>query len=250
MIGILGKKLGMTQIFEEDGRLIPVTVIEAGPCPILQVKDEKKEGYRAIQMGFGVKKEARTTKPLLGHFKKAKSQPVQFVKEVRLDAEQKYEVGQMVEVDIFKCGNCVDVTGISIGKGFQGGVKRWHWKGGPKTHGSMQHREPGSIGASSDPSRVFKGQHLPGRMGGKKVTIQNLRVVKVDKENGLLVVQGHVPGPDGNLLMIKLSKKKPFIEEKKPKAEAAPAKDEKGKKEAKKEPKKEPKKEEKKEAKK
>ncbi len=225
-IGILGKKLGMTQIFQEDGKLIPVTVIEAGPCPVLQVKDESTDGYRAVQIGFGQTKENRTTKPLLGHFKKAKAGPVKFIKEIRLDPEQKYEAGQKIEVDIFQIGNFVDISSISKGKGFQGGVKRWHWKGGPKSHGSMQHRRAGSIGASSDPSRVFKGKHMPGRMGGKKVTVQNLQVVKVDKENSLLLVKGHVSGADGQFLVIKLAKKKKFLEVKKPAEDSAKAKKE------------------------
>jgi len=198
MKGILGKKLGMTQIFDEAGRLTPVTVIEAGPCPVLQVKTAEKDGYSAAQIGFGESKRKR------------------FVREIRLSPDQKSEKGQTVKVDIFKQGGFVDVTGTSIGKGFQGGVKKWHWKGGPKTHGSMQHRKPGSIGASADPSRVFKGQHMPGRMGGYQVTMQNAKVVKVDAENNLLLVRGAVPGPDGGFLIIKQAKKKPFIKDHRP----------------------------------
>jgi len=207
-LGILGKKVGMTQIYNQDGGVIPVTVIEAGPCPILQIKTKEKEGYSAVQIGFEEKKESRTIKPLLGVFKKANVKPQHYIREFRVDKPEEYKVGQQVLVDIFQPSDCIDVIGTSIGKGFQGGVKRFHWAGGPKSHGSMHHRAPGSIGASSDPSRSYKGQRLPGRMGNVRVTVQNLEVVSIDKDNNLLIVKGAVPGPDGKLLVIRRGKKK------------------------------------------
>jgi len=214
MIGLLGKKIGMTQAFGTDGEVIPLTVIEAGPCAVLQVKSADRDGYFAIQLGFGEKKESRANKPDLGRFKKAGVPPKRFVREIRVvqgeteKDDKEYKLGQEILVDVFQQGDFVDISGISVGKGFQGGMKRWHWSGGPETHGSMSHRRPGSIGASSDPSRVFKGQHLPGRMGGKKVTTQNLEVVRVDKENNLLLVKGAVPGHKNSYLVIKKAKKK------------------------------------------
>ena len=206
-IGILGRKIGMSQVFRDDGRIIPVTVIEAGPCFVLQVKTKGKDKYDAVQLCFLDKKEKSTNKADLGRFKKINISPKRFIRELRTAPEQKFETGQQIKVDIFEPGDAVDVTGTSIGKGFQGGVKRWNWKGGPKTHGSMSHRRPGSIGSSSDPSRVFKGHHLPGRLGGDKVTVQNLEVVRVDPENNLLVVEGAVPGPRNSFLVIKKAKK-------------------------------------------
>ena len=214
MIGLLGKKIGMTQAFGRDGEVIPLTVIEAGPCAVLQVKTEDRDGYFAVQLGFGEKKESRANKPDLGRFKKAEVPPKRFVKEIRVAQHETekdkegYKLGREIMVDIFQQGDFVDISGISVGKGFQGGMKRWHWSGGPETHGSMHHRRPGSIGASSDPSRVFKGQHLPGRMGGKKVTTQNLEVARVDKENNLLLIKGAVPGHKNSYLVIKKAKKK------------------------------------------
>jgi large subunit ribosomal protein L3 len=207
-LGILGKKIGMTQIFRENGLRIPVTVIEAGPCFILQVKKNQTDGYCAIQFGFDEKKELRTKKPDLNRFKKVSVTPKRFIREIRTTENENYQLGQRITVEIFNVGDYVDVTGISIGKGFQGGMKRWHWKGGPKTHGSTSHRRPGSIGSSSDPSRVFKGHHLPGHMGQDKVTVQNLEVIKVDRENNLLAVKGAVPGHRNSYLIIKKAKKK------------------------------------------
>lgn len=206
--GILGKKVGMTQIFNQEGNVVPVTVIEAGPCYILQIKTKDKEGYSAIQVGFGEKKENKFIKPVLGQFKKAGVKPQRFIREFRVDKPEDYKVGQEVRVDIFAPSDCVDVMGVSIGKGFQGGVKRYHWAGGPESHGSMHHRAPGSIGASSDPSRTYKGQKLPGRMGNACVTVQNLEVISIDKDNNILVVKGSVPGAGNNLLIIRRSKKK------------------------------------------
>ena len=206
-VGILGKKLGMSQIFRDDGRVIPVTVIEAGPCNVLQIKTKTKDGYDAVQIGFGEKKEKNLNKPDLGKFKKINVTPKRFVREIRTSPDQKFELGQQVKVDVFAAGDAVDVVGTSIGKGFQGGMKRWHWKGGKRTHGSTSHRRPGSIGSSTTPGRVIRGHHMPGRMGGDIVTIQNLEVVKIDPENNLLVVEGAVPGPTNSLLVIKKAKK-------------------------------------------
>lgn len=227
-LGILGKKIGMTQVYRDNGRIVPVTVIEAGPCYVLQVKSGDKDGYDAVQLGFIEKKEKNVTKPILGRFKKINITPKRFIREIRISNEQKFEIGQQLKVDVFEIGDAVDITGTSIGKGFQGGMKRWHWKGGKKTHGSMSHRRPGSIGSSTDPSRVFKGHHLPGRMGGDTVTVQNIEVVKVDLENNLLVVEGAVPGAVNGLLFIKKAKKRlkakipqiVIVKEKKEKAKA------------------------------
>lgn len=238
-VGILGRKLGMSQVFRNDGRVIPVTVIEAGPCYVLQVKDKNKDGYDAVQLGFADKKEKGTNKPDLGRFKNINVTPKRFIKEIRITPEQKFEVGQEVKVDVFEAGDAVDITGTSIGKGFQGGMKRWHWKGGKKTHGSTSHRRVGSIGSSTTPGRVLKGHHMPGRMGGDIVTVQNLEVVKIDKDNNLLVVEGAIPGADNGLLIIKKAKKRakakiPQIVTIKEKIKKAKAKAEPAKKEAKK----------------
>jgi large subunit ribosomal protein L3 len=207
-LGILGKKKGMTQVFRDDGRIIPVTVVEAGPCTVLQVKTKEKDGYEAVQIGFCEKKEKLVSKPELGKFKKINISPKRFIKEIRTSADQKFEVGQQMKVDIFAAGDAVDVTGTSIGKGFQGGMKRWHWSGGKQTHGSMSHRRPGSIGSTTTPGRVIKGHHLPGRMGGDTVTTQNIEVVKIDTENNLLILEGSVPGPNNSLLIIQKAKKR------------------------------------------
>lgn len=209
MFGILGRKIGMTQIFDEKGSPVPVTVIEAGPCTVLQVKTAEKDKYCAIQLGFLDKKESLATKPALGHFKKANSKPKRFVREIRQDQNANYKAGDMVDISIFNKGEYVDVIGTSIGKGFQGGVKRFHWRGGPATHGSMFHRAPGSIGASSFPSRVHKGHALPGHMGFDRVTTQNLEVIKVDKENNLIIVKGAVPGHKNGFVIVMESKKRP-----------------------------------------
>ncbi|RBW67755.1 50S ribosomal protein L3 [Bacillus taeanensis] len=191
--GILGKKIGMTQIFVEGGELLPVTVIEAAPNVVLQKKTVETDGYNAIQVGFDDKKESRTNKPEKGHAAKANANPKRYVKEFRLEDAAEYEVGQEVKVDIFSEGDIIDVTGISKGKGFQGSIKRHNQSRGPMSHGSRYHRRPGSMGAV-DPMRVFKGKALPGRMGGERITVQNLEVVKVDTERNLLLVKGNVPG--------------------------------------------------------
>lgn len=208
MKGILGRKLGMTQVFGEEGDQIPVTVLEGGPCFVLAVKTKETHGYNAVTLGFEEKPEKSCTQPELGVFRKVNLTPKRFVREIRVeDSGEIYQIGQTFEVDCFTPGDYVDVTGITIGKGFQGGVKRWHWKGGRATRGSMHHRAPGSISASSDPSRVFKGHHLPGHMGHDRCTVQSLEVVLVDKENHLLLVKGAVPGKKG-YVVIQLSRKK------------------------------------------
>lgn len=208
MVGILGKKIGMTQVFAEDGRVIPVTVIKSGPCYVLQVKLKKSDGYSAIQLGFEDTKDVKVKKPQRNKFKKIKVTAKRFIKEIRLENPENYKVAQDIDLAEFNLGDLVDIVGTSIGRGFQGGVKRWHWSGGPKSHGSMSHRVPGSIGASAYPSRVCKGHHLPGHMGNQRTTVKCLEVIKVDKDNNLLLVKGSVPGPKNNYLIIKKSKKK------------------------------------------
>jgi large subunit ribosomal protein L3 len=195
----------MTQLFDESGKAVPVTVIEAGPCPVVQRKTAGSDGYEAIQIGFRSEPKAKkVTKPLKGHFDKAKVAPMKHLKEFRLESPEtaEYAVGQVLTVALFQVGEKVRVTGVTKGKGFQGGVKRWGYLGGPETHGSMFHRAPGSIGASSFPSRVFKGHHMPGRMGGETITLKGLKVVKVIPEQNLVLVRGAVPGPSGGLLTI------------------------------------------------
>lgn len=200
---ILGKKLGMTQVFTEEGQLVPVTVVEAGPCVVAQKKIDENEGYSAVQLGFGDVKERRVNKPTKGHFDKAGVTYKKYLREFRLENSNEYEVGQEVKVDIFEAGDKVDVRGISKGKGFQGVIKRWNAHRGPMTHGSKYHRSAGSMGGASSPSRVFKGKKLPGHMGHVPATIQNLEVVKVDTENNLLLIKGALPGSKDTLLSIK-----------------------------------------------
>ncbi len=207
LLGLLGKKLGMSQIFDEDGRLVPVTLIEAGPCPILQKKEKSKDGYDALQIGFDPKPKRLTNKPEMGRFNKSNVSPVRFMREIRIQDVSKYEVGQVLDVEVFKEGEKVDVTGISKGRGFAGTVKRHHSSRGPESHGSMYHRRPGSMGGSADPSRVFKGKALPGHMGNSRCTILNLKVVKTDKEKNLLVLKGSVPGHMNSYLLIRKSVK-------------------------------------------
>ena len=206
-IGILGKKVGMTRLFGENGEAIPVTVIEAGPCPVVQIKSEETDGYTAIQVGFGRKKENAINQPARGHFKKANVPPLRLLREFRVSDIENYELGGQVTVDIFSVGERVDVSGISKGKGFSGVMKRWGHKGGKASHGAETHRGGGAIGASSDPSRVFKGMPMAGRMGGKQVSVQSLEVVKVDMNRNLLVVRGSVPGPKNGMIMIKRAAK-------------------------------------------
>lgn len=203
MKGILGKKKGMTQVFTEDGRLIPVTVIEAGPCKVVQVKGIEKDGYESCQLGYDViKKEKNVTKPGKGHFKKAGVSPFRFLREIKMEG---LKLGDEVKVDIFSKGEKVIITGTSKGKGFQGVMKRHNYKGGPGSHGSMFNRAPGSIGSSSFPSRVWKNKGLPGHMGNKRVTVKNLEIYDIKTEQNLLLVKGTVPGANGGYLIIRSS---------------------------------------------
>jgi large subunit ribosomal protein L3 len=207
--GIIGIKLGMTRIFADDGAAVPCTVLQAGPCVVVQRRGKQTDGYDAVQLGLvEFVKPQRITKPMTGHFKKANVAPMRMLREVRLEeSNDETKVGDRVLVDRFAPGELVDVTGVSKGKGFQGGVKRWHYRGGDATHGSMFHRAPGGIGASSFPSRVWPGQHFPGHMGHERKTVKNLRVVKIDAEENLLLVRGAVPGPTGCYLLIRKSKR-------------------------------------------
>ncbi|MBI3316846.1 MAG: 50S ribosomal protein L3 [Candidatus Omnitrophica bacterium] len=203
-IGLLGKKVGMTQIFDEEGRQVPVSVLEVGPCHVTSLQSKEKNGYSSIQLGFDRAKEKQLSKPLLGQFHKTKIPPVRFVREIRTEQTEGLQVGQQLKVNQFEVGDFIDVEGVSIGRGFQGVVKRHHFKGGAsKSHGSMFGRVPGSIGASSFPSRVVKGMRAAGRMGNENVTVQSLKVVKVDLENNLLIVKGSVPGAEGGYLVIR-----------------------------------------------
>lgn len=200
---ILAKKLGMTQIFDEAGKVIPVTVIEAGPNAVIQKKTVENDGYEAVQVGFVDLKEKKTNKPTKGHFAKAGVAPKKFIKEFRLDDVSALNVGDEIKADIFEAGEKVDVAGITKGKGYAGTIKRWGQHRGPMTHGSGYHRGPGSMGMCSDPGRVFKGKRLPGHMGVERVTIQNLAVVRVDAEKNIILIKGGVPGPKGGLLIVK-----------------------------------------------
>jgi large subunit ribosomal protein L3 len=207
--GLIGRKVGMTQVFGDDGNHVPVTVIQAGPCTVVGIRTRQTHGYDALQLGFEAKKK-NVSKPSAGHFKKAGVAPTRVLREVRFEKTEKlegYAMGQALTAEIFAPGELVDVVGVSKGKGFQGGVKRHGWSGGDATHGSMFHRAPGSIGASSDPSRVWPGHRLPGRMGGERRTVLNLSVVRVVPEQNLVLVRGAVPGANGSLVMIRKSVK-------------------------------------------
>jgi large subunit ribosomal protein L3 len=204
---ILATKIGMTQIFAEDGELIPVTVLEAGPCVVTQVKTEENDGYSAVQVGFVDKREKLTTKPMKGHFDKAGTAPKRFVQEFKLDDAANYTVGQEIKADMFAAGDKVDATAISKGKGYQGAIKRHGQHTGPKTHGSKYHRHAGSNGMASDPAKVMKGKKMPGHMGHVQVTVQNLEVVRVDTENNVILVKGSVPGPKKALVTLKTTVK-------------------------------------------
>ena len=206
--GIIGRKVGMTQVYAEDGRAIPVTVIQAGPCVVVQRKSREKDGYSAVQIGLVEdRKIKRVTKPMEGHFKKASLPPCRVLREFRVEEGAEVKVGDKVSVSQFAPGDSVSVIGTSKGKGFQGVVKRHHFRGGAATHGSMFHRAPGSIGASAFPSRVLKGMRAAGQMGADRVTVRNVQVVKVDAESNLLVVRGSVPGAGGGYLVIRKKKK-------------------------------------------
>ena len=204
---ILATKVGLTQIFNEDGVLTPVTVLQAGPCVVTQVKTVENDGYSAVQVGFVDKREKLVNKPLKGHFDKAGVSYKRYVREFKLEDAEGYAVAQEIKADVFTAGDKIDATAISKGKGFQGAIKRHGQSRGPMTHGSKFHRHAGSNGSASDPSKVFKGKKMPGQMGNKQVTIQNLEVVKVDAENNLLLVKGAVPGPKKSLVKIKESVK-------------------------------------------
>jgi large subunit ribosomal protein L3 len=199
--GLLGKKLGMIQVFDEDRRLIPVTVVEAGPCGIVQVKKINTDGYTAVQIGFREVPERKVTKPQIGHLKKAGDRLWRYLREVKFDGE--VQAGSLVKVDVFSKGESIDVQGISKGKGFQGVIKRHNYAGVPASHGSMFHRAPGSIGSSSFPSRVLKNKKLPGHMGNKRVTVKGLKVVGVKPEENILLISGAVPGPVGGIVIVR-----------------------------------------------
>ena len=202
---ILGKKLGMTQIFTPEGKVVPVTVVESGKTVVLQNKTVENDGYNAVQLGFGAVKDKHVTKPMKGHFDKAGVAPVKFIRELRLAAASEYEVGQVIGVDTFEENELIDVTGVSKGKGFASGIKRHNFRRGPMGHGSKSHREPGSIGPmiSGGGGKVFKGKKLPGRMGADKVTVQRLTVVRIDPERNLILIKGAIPGPKGSFVVIK-----------------------------------------------
>ena len=201
--GILGKKVGMTQYFTESGELIPVTVVEVTPNVVLQLKTIENDGYEAVQLGFDDLREVLSNRPAKGHVAKANATPKRFIRELNNVELSEYEVGQEITVDVFKAGDIVDVTGTSKGKGFQGAIKRHGQSRGPMAHGSRYHRRPGSMGGASFPSRVFKGKALPGQMGGNRITIQNLEVVKVDAERNVILIKGNVPGSKKSLVEIK-----------------------------------------------
>lgn len=205
--GILGKKVGMTQVFTEDGRLIPVTVVEVGPCYVIQKKTVATDGYEAIQVGFGALRERLASKPKKGHYAKASVAPQRWIREFRVESADAYEIGQEIKAsDVFAVGDAADVVGISKGKGFQGMIKRHNGHRGPMKHGSKYHRRTGSLGAKG-PARVFKGRALPGRMGGERVTVQNLQIVRVDADKNMVLVKGAVPGAKKSLLILKPSVK-------------------------------------------
>ena len=202
---ILGKKLGMTQIFTEEGKVVPVTVVEAGQCVVVGNKTVENDGYNAVQLGFGAVKDKKVTKPMQGVFAKAGVTPVKFIREIRLADASEFTAGQIIGVDTFAAGEMVDVVGTAKGKGFAGGIKRHNFARGPMGHGSKSHREPGSIGPrmSGGGGKVFKGKKLPGQMGGQRVTIQRLSVVRIDTERNLILIKGAIPGPKKGLVIIK-----------------------------------------------
>ena len=208
---IVGKKIGMTQVFTDDGRLVPVTVVEAGPCKVVQKKSVESAGYSAVQVGFDTLPENRAkkliNKPMAGHFKKAGVAPARFVRELRLDNAAELEVGNDLTVEQFQAGDKIDVSGVTRGRGFTGAIYRWNQHTGPMAHGSKYHRGVGSMSANTDPARVFKNKHMPGHYGVERVTVQNLEIVKIDTERNLLLIKGAVPGPNGGLLLVRNSVK-------------------------------------------
>ncbi|NOT33819.1 MAG: 50S ribosomal protein L3 [Candidatus Eisenbacteria bacterium] len=203
MIGLIGKKVGMTQIYNERGDVLPVTVIEAGPCTVTEVRTPERNGYSAVQLGFGTNKESRFLRPVLGQFKTRNLPPSRYVKEFRVEDASEFQPGQSLTVSLFEPGQSVDVQGVTKGRGFQGVVKRYGFVSGHASHGPTFGKQPGSIGASAFPSRVIKGKRLPGRMGGVNLTINNLKVVAIDTEQNLLLVRGAVPGPVNGLVFVK-----------------------------------------------
>ena len=200
---LIGKKIGMTQLFEESGRVVPVSVVEAGPCPIVQVKTPDKEGYAAIQIGFDEVKESRLSKPEVGHTKKANVTPRRILREVRVADPSAFKVGDTLDVKVFEGAKVVHVTGTSKGRGFQGTIRRHHFQRGRKTHGNKNYREPGSVGASAYPSRTFPGKRMPGRMGGARSTTRNLTLVQIDAENNLLFIKGSIPGANNGIVIVR-----------------------------------------------
>jgi len=207
--GIIGRKLGMTQIFAENGDVVPVTVIEAGPCAVVQIKTKEKEGYNALQLGFMEKKPQRVNRPLLGHFQKSGKGPFYILKEFRVEDVGEYKLGQEITLDVFKVGDFVDVTGTSKGRGFAGVIKRHGFSGAPGSHGTHEYfRHGGSIGAAATPSKTFKGKKMPGHFGNSRVTVQNLRIVEIKPERNLLLVKGAVPGSVNSIVVIREAKKK------------------------------------------
>jgi len=203
-MGILGRKIGMTQVFDEQGRAVPVTVVEAGPCPVLAVRTQEKNGYTAVVLAFGAKKPKNVARPMKVVFEKAGIEPKRWIREFRVDDTSAFQPGTEVQANIFETGEVVDVTGVSKGKGTAGGMKRYGWGGGPASHGqSKWHRRPGSSGAHSYPGRVFKGHGNPGRMGNEKVTIKNLKVAAIDAENNLILIRGAIPGARNSLVLVR-----------------------------------------------
>ncbi|MDP8244070.1 MAG: 50S ribosomal protein L3 [Candidatus Hinthialibacter antarcticus] len=207
MKAIIGRKLRMTQKFNEDGSMTPLTALEVGPCPIVQIKTEETDGYNALQIAFLPVKEKNQTQAAIGHFKKAGLEPHRILQEVRVDSTEGFEVGQNIEGATFDEGDIVDVVGVSKGRGFQGGMRRHNWHGGRKTHGSMFHRRIGAIAAGTGQHRIFKGKALPGHMGAEQVTIQNVKVVQIDTENGIMYIKGGVPGPEGGIVFVRQTSK-------------------------------------------
>lgn len=205
--GLLGKKVGMARVFTENGGTVEVTMVQAGPCTVVQRKTEDSDGYEAVQLGFGDVKDKRCTKPLKGHFAKAGTTPKRHMKEFRVGADSELKAGDEIKANIFAAGDRVDVSGVSKGKGFAGVIKRYGFGGGPGAHGSHFHRAPGSIGQSADPAKVYKGKRLPGHMGDRKTTVQNLEVVSVDPEKNIVTVRGAIPGAPGGLVIVKKSVK-------------------------------------------
>jgi large subunit ribosomal protein L3 len=203
MKGIIGRKVGMTRVFDDKGEVVPVTVIEVGPCPVVSVRTKDKNGYNAIQIGFGRRKKQRVTKPLGGQYKKAGTEPVHLLREVRIDDVSSFKVGMELKADVFEVGEHVRVTGVTKGKGFQGVVKRWGFHGCGDSHGSTSHRRPGSIGQCAYPGRIWKNKRMPGHTGMARMTVRNLEVVKVDPENNLIAVRGAIPGHQRGYVMVR-----------------------------------------------